>query len=209
MNIIIFGPPGSGKGTQAKLLAKNLGLTHVSTGDILREVKKEKKELVLVMKSGNLVSDELVMEVLENYLNRINTFENIIFDGSPRSLAQYEAMKRILQKKGRRIDYAINLKVGDEEVVKRLSARRIDNKTGQIYNLVTNPPREVDGKDLIQREDDKPEAIKERLRLQKPPKEMLDAFMKDSIYFEVDGERSIEEIQKNLLGLIKQCGKSR
>ena len=203
MNIIIFGPPGSGKGTQAKLLAKNLNLTHISTGDLLREAKKENGTLASTMESGNLVSDELVIKILENHLEKNKTSENIIFDGSPRSLVQYEAMKKFFQKKGKKIDYAINLIVSDEEAIKRLSARRIDKKTGQIYNLITNPPKGIDEKDLIQREDDKPEAIKERLGLQKPPKEMLDELMRDGIYVEVNGERSIEEIQKNLLSLIK------
>ncbi len=161
--IVLLGPPGAGKGTQAKLLVEKTGLTHLSTGDILRdEVARGTdlgKQAKAYMDRGDLVPDQLIIDMIRG---RIESAPGFILDGFPRTVAQAEALEKITP-----IDIAINIDLSRDEVIRRLSARRVCRNCGRIYNLISNPPK-VDGKcdvcggELYQRDDDRPEVIKNR-----------------------------------------------
>jgi len=208
MNIIIIGAPGSGKGTQAKMLAKHLDLYHFSTGEVFRQlVGKESKKIDEYMNKGGLVPDSVVVRTIVNFLMSKNLNDNLILDGSPRSLYQYEKLKDFFKKNNKNINHALNIKISDEEATKRLTARRKDIKTNEIYNLITNPPGPtVKKSDLIQREDDKEEAVKERLRVQKVPHDLLLALRNDGILIEIDGEKPIDVIFEDILKKLRKKG---
>src|SRR6476619_7231437 len=141
MNILILGPQGSGKGTQAQLLAEKFGFVHMESGQLLREVAKTNSAIGEIINKGELVPRELMLELMEAELEERNAFEKgIIFDGSPRTTEQYHAMKEWLAKRGQKIDLAIFVDISEEETVKRLSARRTCETCGTVYNLITNPP---------------------------------------------------------------------
>ena len=140
------------------------------------------------------------MDLTEQFLEANGLYDKIIVDGSPRTLHQYGRLKDFFAKHGKSINCAIYINISDGEAIKRLSARRFDTKTGRIYNLITNPPGlEVDKELLMQRKDDTPEAIKVRLMVQKVPDDLLNALKKDGILIEIDGERSIDMIFKEIL----------
>ncbi len=169
--LILFGPPGSGKGTQAKLLKACLGSPHISTGDMLREHVQAGDELgrevAAVMKAGQLVSDDLADRLVENRLKRPDVENGIILDGYPRTVAQAAAMEKLLREKGFE-PVVVHLKVDYNKIVARLSGRRLCPTCGTLYNLVSNPPRvpglcDKDGTPLIVREDDREEVIRQRL----------------------------------------------
>src|SRR3989344_9136021 len=186
MNIILLGTPASGKGTQAELLEKKFGFFHFSTGQLLRKLKDANPEINEPMSKGDLVPDNKVLEIIEKFLEEKNLFNKpLIIDGSPRSLYQYEGLKDVFKKHGQKIDLALFLKVSDQEALKRLTARRENPKTGEVYNLITNPPGpEVNEADLIYREDDKEVAVKERLKVQKVPDDLYEALKTDRILVE-------------------------
>jgi adenylate kinase len=209
MNILIVGNPGSGKGTQADLLTKRLGLIHFSSGQALREVNgPEAFEIKGYMNRGELVPDAIVIKLVEKYLTEHNLFQNLIIDGSPRSLFQYEEFKNFFLQNNSKFDHAIYIKISEEESIKRLTSRRQHKITHKIYNLITNPPGpEVNESDLVQREDDTLEAVNERLRVQKVPLSLLEAFAKDGILLEIDGERPVEVIFHDILAKLENVKK--
>ncbi|OGM19547.1 hypothetical protein A2771_02135 [Candidatus Woesebacteria bacterium RIFCSPHIGHO2_01_FULL_38_26b] len=199
MVLLFIGPPASGKGTQAKLISGKKGFYHLSTGDLLRKAQKSDPVISEIMKKGDLVPDGKVIALTEKYIKENNLFDNLILDGSPRSLDQYIRLKNFFAENGRKIDAAIYIDISDEEAIKRISARRYDPKTGKIYNLITNPPGpRVKESDLILRDDDKPGAIQERLKVQKVPESLLQALKEDGILVEIDGERPIDEIFQDI-----------
>ena len=206
MNILLLGPQGSGKGTQARLLMAKFGFSYLSTGDLLREISKTNEELNAMMKSGTFIPDEITFGYVTKYLEEKNIFDKMIFDGFPRSIKQYELIKNWLAGKGTKIDVCIDLQISEEETVRRLSSRRLDPETGKIYNLVTDPPgSEVDQGKLIQREDDKPESIKKRLEWTKSlTGPLLDLLKNEIEVVEVNGERSVSEIQSDLVKIVEE-----
>lgn len=211
MNIIIFGPQASGKGTQAKFLAEKLGLFYVSTGDLFRKLSKEDKEVKKLVKEGELPPDELAFRLLREYIvDRNKRFDNIIFDGFPRNVNQYHMLKQWLKEKNFKIDYAILLDISDKEALKRLSARRSCSKCGEIYNLITKPPKNPQycdkcGEKLFQREDDKPDAITKRLFLYRNlTQPLIDLFEEENILRKINGEKSIKDISVELLNLLQR-----
>jgi len=205
MNIILLGPQGSGKGTQAKFLSEKLGLFYIEAGAILREAAKENFQLdEMVNKKGELVPDELTLSILKTKLEKEKPdLTNLLFDGFPRSLTQYQLLKNWFSEKRAKIDKVILLEISEEETIRRLSARRICSKCGNVYNLITNPPPHgkcVCGGELIQRKDDYPEAIKTRLSLyHQITSPLIDLLEKEGILVRVNGERPIEAISQDLL----------
>lgn len=205
MNIIFLGPPGSGKGTQARKLAEEKDFLHLSTGQMLRDMQAEMPELKKIMDKGDLVDDDLLMNSLYEYLEKNNLKDKVIIDGSPRTLYQYENMIEWFKKNISPIEKVIFIKISEEEAVRRLSSRRTDKNTGIVYNLVTNPPPSgVKPEDLVQRADDNPESIKERYQVYHESTEpVVQAARKDGILHEIDGERPIDEIFEDIKALFK------
>jgi len=169
---ILLGPPGAGKGTQAKRLAKELGIPQLSTGDMLREARAAGTELgkqvAAVMDAGQLVSDDIVIALIDERLKQESTRNGAIFDGFPRTVKQAEALDRLLAAKGRKLHRVVLLEVPDAEVIRRNSGRRMCVKCQHTYHLEFAPPKvpgvcDFDGSELIQRPDDQPEKIQTRL----------------------------------------------
>ncbi len=205
MNLIILGPQGSGKGTQAKLIAKRLNLFCFESGDFLRDLAETDSRIdEIINKKGILLPDQEIFSYVSKYLEKNDSdLKNFILDGYPRSVKQYQYLKNWLQERGSVIDKAVFLDISEEESLKRLSARRICENCGKLYNLITNlPPKgvcECGGK-LIQREDDKPAAIKKRLALyKKQTMPMINQLREEKILIEINGERPIKTIFQDIL----------
>ncbi|OGM11589.1 hypothetical protein A2Z22_02215 [Candidatus Woesebacteria bacterium RBG_16_34_12] len=214
MNIVILGPQGSGKGTQADKLAREFDLLVGDMGKLLREAAKTDIYVDrIVNKEGSLLPDEIPAKIVLAYLDKnLDSKPGFILDGFPRSLKQFEYLKEWLSEKKRRLDFAILLEISVKESIRRLSSRRVCEKCGTNYNLITNPPPkkgcECGGK-LFQRDDDKPEAIKKRLQLYKESTKPLIKIYSDlGILFRVDGEQPIEVISKDILKHIRTKSKT-
>ncbi|MFH1971398.1 MAG: nucleoside monophosphate kinase [Patescibacteria group bacterium] len=211
MNILIFGPQASGKGTQARILAEKLGLFYLSTGDLFRKLSEKDLDVKKIIEKGELPSDELAFSLLKRFIKEEhNSFENIIFDGFPRNVNQFLILKKWLNDNGSKIDHSILLDISDKEAIRRLSARRGCNDCKEIFNLVTNPPKNSKicdkcGGELVQREDDKPDVIKKRLYLyRKVTEPLIDVFKKEGILKRINGEQLIENISKELLTFLRK-----
>jgi adenylate kinase len=197
MNLILFGPPGAGKGTQAKRLQVELGYPQISTGDILRQAVHAEtalgRQVKPIMESGQLVPDALVQQIVEERLNAPDCARNFTLDGFPRTLAQAEALDAALQKSHRKVDAVISLEVPEAELVARLSGRRTCPKDGTVYHFVQNPPRNEGkcdrcGSALTQRPDDQPDKVKERLAVYAQQTAPLKAYYRErGLFRPVDG----------------------
>lgn len=210
MNLLILGPQGSGKGTQALLLAKEFNLAYLDMGSFLRDLAKTDEEIDrFINKEGKLLPDGLTFDIFKKFLElNPGVFEKgLMLDGFPRTPGQYEMVKKYFEEKGTKLNHGILLEISEEVSIQRLSARRICEKCGTIYNLITNPPPGQKcecGGDLIQREDDKPGAIKERLASYKERTEpLINVLEKEGILIKVNGERQIEEIFQDIAQKIK------
>lgn len=211
MRVVLFGPPGSGKGTQASLLKEKYGLAHIATGDILREAVANKTEVGLKAKSymdrGELVPDDVVIAIVKDKLQSIGEV-GFILDGFPRTIAQAEALDRALVELGKPLDAVVNLQVDEEELVRRLSGRRVCPSCGEPYHLESKPPK-VDevcdkcGTALLQREDDKPEAIRNRLRVYREQTEpVLGYYASRGILKNIDAVGEIEQIASRIVDAV-------
>lgn len=197
MIILIMGPQGSGKGTQAKRLADEFKLSYLDAGALLRKIAKSDPRInEIVNKRGALLPDNEIFQIVTDYLSKNNLYDNMILDGYPRSIAQYELINNWLKNHGTEVTAALFLNISEEESVKRLSSRRSDPKTGKIYNLLTKVPGpEVDLNTLVHREDDKPEAIRERLmHYRETTAPLIKKLRNEDKLIEIDGERPIETI---------------
>lgn len=213
MILIFMGPQGSGKGSQAELLAQRNGYFHMESGKMFRKMAKTDVKIAKILANGELVDDEETVKLINNYLEQNNIdFENIIFDGYPRSLHQYGLIKEFIESKGKNLDKIIFIKISEDETVKRLSSRRTCSKCGRIYNLITNPPADEKicdecGGNLIQRKDDNSEAIKKRLELfRNKTLPVIEKAHKEKLVLEINGEQPIESIYQEIvekLGLKK------
>ena len=203
MNIVLLGPPGSGKGTQAKMIAEKYGVVHISTGDILRENVRGGtdlgKEAKAYMDAGKLVPDELLINIIKDRLAKPDVAGGYMLDGYPRTTPQAEAMDKILPELGQKIDVVVNIDVPDDELVKRLSGRRMC-QCGVSYHLKFNPPKkegicDVCGGELYHRDDDKEEAILNRLEVYKTQTQpLIDYYNKAGIIVDINGAGEIPEI---------------
>ena len=208
MNIVLLGPPGAGKGTLAALLKKELNVPHISTGDIFRSNIKNGTELGKkvqgILASGGLVPDEVTIEMVRDRIGQDDTASGYILDGFPRTIAQAEALDGMDE-----IDAVINFVLDDEEVVKRLSGRRLCPSTGRIYHIVSNPPKRegVDdetGEPLIQRDDDKPEAIRHRLEVYRNETAPLIGYYKEKgNIIDIDAAPSPETVLSAVLAALR------
>ena len=219
MRIILLGPPGAGKGTQAQFIADKFSIPQISTGDILRNSIREKSSIGLqvqeVISSGQLVSDELIISLVEDRISKSDCSNGFLFDGFPRTIPQAQALleSKIF------IDLVLEISVPDAEIVKRLSGRRIHPSSGRVYHVIYSPPK-IDGVDdatgelLIQREDDSEETILNRLKIYHEQTELLLSFYKQMSdkenqsannpkYFSVNGLGNVNEVRKKIISLIE------
>jgi adenylate kinase len=183
--LILLGPPGAGKGTQAKLLSTELGIPHISTGDMFRDHKARGTELgqkvQAIMDSGGLVTDDITNAMVKDRLTRDDVKAGAILDGYPRTTAQAEYLEQLLAGLGRRIDRVLSYDVPEELVIERISGRRSCPTCGAVYHVSANPPREAGYCDrehagLVQRDDDKPENVKKRMQEYAQKTQPLKAF---------------------------------
>jgi len=211
MNIILLGYPGSGKGTQAKVLSQKLDMFHVSTGDIFREELAKKtplgQEVSKYLSGGRLVPDRLVLEVLKSRLSAEK--RGLLFDGFPRTVDQAEGLDNWFAGRSQSIDAVVFLNVAEEEVAKRLGARRTCSGCGKIYNTITSPPAKENvcdacGKPLTVREDDKPDVIARRIQVYKDQTEPLLAYYRSSgVFYEADGGLSPDAVAEKVAAYLK------
>ena len=206
MNILLIGPQGSGKGTQAEILVKKFGFYYFEMGGFLRELAKTDPLIYEYQnKKGQLVPDDVFFFAMKSLLEgKVKEGNNLLLDGFPRTIVQYETLKNWFDELGINLDKAIFIDIPEEITIKRLSARRTCKECGKIWNLVTSPipptPEKCDcGGELTQRDDDKPEKIMLRLNeYRKNTEPLLDLLRKENILVKVDGNRSIDEIAADL-----------
>ncbi len=206
MRIILLGGPGAGKGTQANFIKERYNIPQISTGDMLRAHVKAGTELgkaaKKIMDEGGLVSDDIIMGMVKERIKDDDCKNGYLFDGFPRTIPQAEAMKEA----GIDIDAVVEIDVPDEEIIKRMSGRRVHLPSGRTYHIIFNPPKEegkddVTGEPLIQRDDDKEETVRERLRVYHEQTEpLIDFYRKEAEqgnvkYVKVNGVGSVEEIR--------------
>ena len=208
LNLILMGPPGAGKGTQAQRLVDDFDLPYYATGDILRaavkegtEVGKQAKEY---MDRGDLVPDEVIIGVIAERLQEEEAADGFILDGFPRTVPQAEALDSKMKELRREMTAAIQIDVSEDEVVRRLSGRRTCEAEGHVFHVEFNPPKEegvcdVDGSKLIVRDDDKPEVVKHRLETYREKTEPLIDYYEDrGILNHVKGEASPDEVEERI-----------
>ncbi|MCI5699338.1 MAG: adenylate kinase [Lachnospiraceae bacterium] len=212
MRIIMLGAPGAGKGTQAKQVAGKYNIPHISTGDIFRanikggtELGKKAKEY---MDKGALVPDELVVDLVADRIKQDDCKNGYVFDGFPRTIPQAEALDKALEEMGSKIDYAIDIDVPDENIINRMSGRRACLACGATYHVQFNAPKaegicDVCGKELVLRDDDKPETVKTRLQVyhtQTQP--LIDYYSQKGVLKSVDGTQDVADVFQSIVDVL-------
>jgi adenylate kinase len=208
LNLILMGPPGAGKGTQAERLVDDFDLPYYATGDILRAAISEGtelgKEAQPIVESGDLVPDELMIGVIMERIDTPEAEDGFILDGFPRTVRQAEALDEALARRGRSLTAALLIDAPAEDVIRRLSGRRICMKNGHVYHVENDPPKnegvcDQDGSRLIQRDDDKPETIKKRLSVYREQTEpLIDWYDERGVLRRFDGSRPPEEVHSHI-----------
>jgi adenylate kinase len=208
LNLILMGPPGAGKGTQAERLVEDFDLPYYATGDILRAAVKEDSELGTeareYMERGDLVPDDVMSRVIMERIDSSEAEDGFLLDGFPRTVRQSEALERALDERGRRLTAALLIEAPDNEVIRRLSGRRICVKNGHVYHVESDPPKnegvcDQDGSRLVQRDDDKPETLKQRLRVYHDQTEPLIGLYEDKgLLRRFDGTRSPDDVHDHI-----------
>jgi adenylate kinase len=209
MNLIVLGPPGAGKGTQAALLSERLGIAHVASGDLFREAAKAKTELGLKAKSymdrGELVPDEITIGMIRERLLQPDCDKGIILDGFPRTIEQAKALKELFAEQKRKIDAAVLIDAAEEELVRRLSSRWTCRSCQAIYNVISKPPKEegkcdVCGGELYQRSDDTPETVRNRIQVYwKQTSPLIQYYRDEGLLTTVKSEGGIDRVQEAIL----------
>ena len=213
MNLIFLGPPGAGKGTQAKLLSEKLRIPQISTGDILRAAVRDQTRMGIkakeYMDAGALVPDEVVVGIVEERLSKQDCSKGFILDGFPRTIAQADALKRTLSVVGKEIDHVLSISVNSADLLNRITGRRSCVKCGKGYHIAFDPPTQNDvcdlcGGDLYQRDDDKEKTMRKRLEVyDRETQPLIKYYAKESVLRTVDGSGSIEDIQKDILSIVE------
>ena len=201
MNLILLGPPGAGKGTQAKMMAAEFGIPQISTGDILRAEVAAGAELgnraESYMDAGDLVPDDLILEMVKGRLSQDDCAGGFILDGFPRTIHQAEGLGDILEGIGRKLDAVLSIEVDDEELVRRLTARWISRTTGKIYNMITDPPPEekIKSGEVYQRDDDKEDTVRNRLKVYKQKTApLIDYYQSKGLLLNIPGAGGANEV---------------
>ncbi len=216
MRLILFGPPGAGKGTQAKMLCEKYNIPQVSTGDILRQAVKDEtplgKEAQGYMLKGLLVPDEIILGIVREKLLHAECMNGYILDGFPRTLVQGKALQESLRVKGEEIDCVLNLEVPSEQIVDRLSGRRVCGDCGQGYHILFQPPTKGNkcdncGGELLQRKDDYEETIRERLRqYQEQTSPLIEYYQTQGKLHSIDGSGDIKDIYSAIEAVLTGLG---
>jgi adenylate kinase len=208
----MLGAPGAGKGTQAKMIAEKFNIPHISTGDIFRanikngtELGKKAKEF---MDKGQLVPDELTVEILLDRVAADDCKNGYVLDGFPRTIPQADVLDKELTKLGDKVDFAINVDVPDENIVRRMSGRRACLKCGATYHIEHIPPKQEGicdkcGSELVQRDDDKPETVQNRLSVyHEQTQPLIDYYNKKNILKSVDGTKDMQEVFSDIVNIL-------
>ena len=213
MKIIMLGAPGAGKGTQAKKLAEKYGIPHISTGDIFRANIKNGTELgkkaKVYIDQGLLVPDELVVDLVVDRFKNADCKKGYVLDGFPRTIPQAEALDEALSKNGENVDFAIEVDVADELIINRMAGRRACLSCGATYHIVNIPPKkegicDVCGKELVLRDDDKPETVKKRLAVyHEQTQPLIDYYAAKGILRSVDGTKSMEDTFHEIVQILE------
>ena len=213
MNIILLGPPGAGKGTQAKLIEQHYNIPQISTGDMLRAAIKsgsaEGQKLKSILDAGQLVSDEFIIEILKKRIEQQDCKNGFMLDGVPRTLGQADAIAKM----GIKIDYIIEIAVDDSILVERITGRRIHEPSGRTYHIKHNPPKQegkddVTGEDLIQRNDDNVETVTSRLAVYHQQTAQLIAYYQNQdgdnapLYLKINGDQAVDKVTSEIIAHI-------
>ena len=213
MNIIMGGPPGAGKGSQAKIISKEYNIPHISTGDMFRSALKNETPMGLKAKSymdkGELVPDEVVNGLVEERLESNDCNNGYVLDGYPRTVNQAEALTSMLEDKNQEIDYVISIDTSDATVIKRLTGRRTCSNCGAIYHIDNNPPK-VEGvcdlcqHEVIQRDDDKEDTVRNRLDVYKAQTQpLISYYINKNLLVQVDGEKDLADVFVDIKSILE------
>jgi len=212
-NFVLLGPPGAGKGTQAALVAEKMALAHISSGNLFRENLEKQTDLGRLakqyMEKGELVPDDVTISMVRERLKKDDCAAGALLDGFPRTVNQAQALDQMLKADKQSIEKVLCMQVADEILIERLSGRRICKAEGHAYHIVHNPPREagrcdVDGSELLQREDDKAETVSQRLKVyhqQTAP--LVDYYRAQGLLREIDGSLPIQVVTAEMLKVIE------
>ena len=205
MIVVLIGPPGSGKGTQAKVLCQRLGIPHLSTGDMLRAGRKAgtlDPKYVEIMASGGLLPDEAVVSLVDHRVTAQDCAPGYLLDGFPRTVPQAQGLAALLERTGRELDAVVQLDVARGQLEERLIQRRTDKRTGQIYHLIYNPPPQT--AELEHREDDRPEAVARRLdAYESMTAALLPYYQERNLLRRVDGVGKPEEVTERIFNTLE------